>query len=200
MSLRKLGKLGVRATHANQPASSIRCGSRAAHLHQEPSLPRFRSGGTCRQTTSPENRPVGSQHARCEPSLVSQLEAVADSGNSWWAVMSSCYIYWCSAHWPECSDSVLRMRATRPEICAEQPILRCLDEKCGPADDVGKKLVATRPVSPVAPPSSTLKSLKTCSGSFCSTGRHPAAKCFAKRRSEPGKRNFPAKATRSQLW
>ena len=142
-----------------QPASSIRCGSRAAHLHQEPSLPRFRSGGTCRQTTSQENRPAGSQHARCEPSLVSQLEAVADSGNSWWAAMSPCYIYWCSAHWPECSDSVLRMRATRPEICAEQPILRCLDEKCGPADDVGKKLVATRPVSPVAPPSSTLKDL-----------------------------------------
>ena len=148
MSLRKLG---VRATHANQPACSIHCASRAAHVHTEPSLPRFRSGGTCRQTTSPDHRPAGSQHARCQPSLVSQLEAVADSDRSWWAVMSPCYIYWCSAHWLECSDSVLLLPATRLKKCAEHPTLRRLDEKCGPADDVGMKL-ATRPVSAVAPP------------------------------------------------
>ena len=42
----------------NQHASSIHCASRCAHVHTDPSLPRFRSGGTSRQTTCPEHRPA----------------------------------------------------------------------------------------------------------------------------------------------
>ena len=116
-------------------------------------------------TRGPEHRPAGSQHLRFEPSLVSHLEEVADSDRSWWAVMSPCHIYWCSAPWPECWESMsmsLKRTTVASRIVQGNPLLRggpSLQMPPARKKHLGKQLAGTRPVSIVAPRSTAFNDL-----------------------------------------